>query len=213
MPPDGPVLGFDTAAAHCAAAIVWGDRVLARAEEPMDRGQAERLMPLLQEVLAAAGLGWRDLALVAVGTGPGNFTGVRLAVAAARGLALALRVPAVGVTGFQARAWGQPAGVLTAIDARRGSLWLAAEGHLPPQLWEGGDLPPAVQSLDVTGAQADRLAALTGGRVLAEQAPLAVALARVAAGRAGVPQPRPAPLYLRAADALPPADPPPVILP
>ena len=70
----------------------------------MDRGQAERLLPMLEEMLAEAGVGWRDLDGIGVVTGPGNFTGVRLAVAAARGLALALGIPAVGVTVFEALA-------------------------------------------------------------------------------------------------------------
>ena len=55
-------------------------------------------MPLLEDVLAEAGIGWRDLAAIGVGTGPGNFTGVRISVAAARGLALGLGIPAIGVT-------------------------------------------------------------------------------------------------------------------
>src|SRR6056297_2365432 len=79
----GPILAFDTSAAHCAAAIVSGDTILARRDEEMARGQAERLMPLLAELLAEAGLAWSDLAALGVGTGPGNFTGIRIAVAAA----------------------------------------------------------------------------------------------------------------------------------
>ena len=63
----------------------------------MTKGQAERLMPMLEEILAATGVGWRDLAAIGVGTGPGSFTGTRIAVAAARGLALGLAIPAVGV--------------------------------------------------------------------------------------------------------------------
>jgi len=67
----------------------------------MARGQAERLMPMLEEMLAQAGHAWRDLAAIGVGTGPGNFTGIRIAVSAARGLSLALGVPAIGVSGFE----------------------------------------------------------------------------------------------------------------
>lgn len=99
----GWLLAFDTSAAHCAAALVRdGGIVAATRLEPMAKGQAERLLPLLEEVLAEGGIGWRDLAALAVGTGPGNFTGVRIAVAAARGLALGLGIPAIGVSGFEA---------------------------------------------------------------------------------------------------------------
>jgi tRNA threonylcarbamoyladenosine biosynthesis protein TsaB len=70
----------------------------------MARGQSERLVPMLEDLLAEGGVAWRDLDAIGVGIGPGNFTGIRIAVATARGLALGLRVPAVGVTGFDAPA-------------------------------------------------------------------------------------------------------------
>ena len=70
----------------------------------MEKGQAERLMPLISELLAEAGVVLADVTAIAVGTGPGNFTGVRIAVAAARGLALGLGVPAIGVTRLEALA-------------------------------------------------------------------------------------------------------------
>lgn len=211
MRPDAPVLGFDTSAAHCAAAVISGDRLLGQCCEPMETGQAERLMPLLAEMLAEAGLGYRDLRAIGVGTGPGNFTGVRIAVAAARGLALGLGVPAVGVTGFEAAALDLPAGVLVAIDARRGTIWLGGDGLAPRQAVLD-DWPAGFEGRDVTGHRAAEIAALTGGRALPAAQPPAVAIARIAAARADRPCPRPAPLYLRAADAAPPADPPPVIL-
>jgi hypothetical protein len=100
------ILAFDTAAAHCAAALVQGDAVLARRDEPMARGQAERLLPMLEEMLAETRRGWADLDALAVCTGPGNFTGLRLAVAAARGLAMGLGIPAIGVSRFEALAEG-----------------------------------------------------------------------------------------------------------
>ncbi|HRO15722.1 MAG TPA: tRNA (adenosine(37)-N6)-threonylcarbamoyltransferase complex dimerization subunit type 1 TsaB, partial [Paracoccus sp. (in: a-proteobacteria)] len=83
-------LGFDTSAAHCAAAVVFGGCILAQRFEPMQKGQAERLFPLLAEVMDEAGVALSDLTVLGVGTGPGNFTGIRIAVAAARGLSLSL---------------------------------------------------------------------------------------------------------------------------
>ena len=68
--PDPISLGFDTSAAHCAAALLQGDRLLAHRHEEMARGQAERLFPLLEELLAGAGIGWPDLAVIGCGTGP-----------------------------------------------------------------------------------------------------------------------------------------------
>jgi tRNA threonylcarbamoyl adenosine modification protein YeaZ len=195
LPPEPLTLGFDTSAAHCAAALLCGGRLLAVQAEAMPTGQAERLMPMLAGLLAAAGAGWRDVARIGVGTGPGNFTGVRIAVAAARGLALGLGVPAVGVTGFEAHARDLPRPVTVVLPLRRG---VVAVQRLPggaPDLRDAGADPGP-------GPFAPLLA----------PADLAVAIARIAAARPPG-QPRPAPLYLRPADAAPPADPPPAILP
>ena len=212
MPPEPVVLAFDTSAAHCAAAVVSGTRILAQRVEPMDKGQAERLMPLLAEVLAEAQVNYAGLSAIGVGTGPGNFTGVRISVAAARGLALGLGIPAIGISGFEALAAGLPDDVVTLLDARRGALWLAGTG-IDPQLVEPPDLPDRITGRPVAGHRAEEVAAQTGGAVHLQPVPMAVAMARLAAGRLGTPQPRPAPVYLRAADAALPTEPPPVILP
>ena len=201
------VLAFDTSAAHCAAALLLpGGRVLTRLE-PMEKGQAERLMPLLEELLQAAGLGWSDLTRLAVGTGPGNFTGVRIAVAAARGLALGLGIPALGITRLEALAFGLPRPITVVEDARRGEVYVQAFGADISEalLLDGSDLAHVVETAHVTGSAA-------GPAALPPAMPLAEAMARLAAARA-LPQPRPAPFYLRGADAAPPSDPPPVILP
>ena len=216
MPPDAAILAFDTSAAHCAAALVSGGHVLAARQEPMDKGQAERLFPLLEELLAEAGLGWRDLGALAVGIGPGNFTGVRIAVSAARGLALALNLPAHGVSSLQASAFGLPGPVLASLDARQGRVYLQCFGteEGPPLLAELDRLPAGLgaRGLTVTGHAADRIAAELGGTVAKAAHALAPAIALIAAARPA-PAGRPAPLYLRPADALPPRDRAPAILP
>jgi tRNA threonylcarbamoyl adenosine modification protein YeaZ len=212
LPPEPVVLAFDTSAAHCAAAVVSGSRILAQRVEQMDKGQAERLMPLLAEVLAEAQVGYAGLSAIGVGTGPGNFTGVRISVAAARGLALGLGIPAIGVTGFEALATGLPDDVVLLLDARRGALWVAGKG-IDPQLMDPPHFPDGTTGRPVAGHRAAELALQTGGTLLEQPVPLAVAIARLAAGRLATAQPRPAPLYLRAADAALPTEPPPVILP
>jgi len=212
LPPEPVVLAFDTSAAHCAAAVVSGSRILAQRVEQMDKGQAERLMPLLAEVLAEAQVGYAGLSAIGVGTGPGNFTGVRISVAAARGLALGLGIPAIGVTGFEALATGLPDDVVLLLDARRGALWVAGKG-IDPQLMDPPHFPDGISGRPVAGHRAAELALQTGGTLLEQPVPLAVAIARLAAGRLATAQPRPAPLYLRAADAALPTEPPPVILP
>ncbi len=201
MPPE-IILAFDTSAAHCAAALLLGDRVILRLEE-MQKGQAERLFPMLEEMLTEAGVAWRDLAAIAVGTGPGNFTGVRISVAAARGLALALAVPAIGVTRLEAMAYGAARPVSVVEDARRGEVYVQS-------FFDAGPDQARMMAMDAVGPLAARVVGFGGG---APVMALAEAIARIAAGRLGQPQPRPAPFYLRGADAASPSDTGPVILP
>jgi tRNA threonylcarbamoyladenosine biosynthesis protein TsaB len=198
-----PVLAFDTSAAHCAAALLWDGGLVFR-NEPMDKGQAERLIPMLEEVLAEAVLSWTDLKAIAVGTGPGNFTGVRIAVAAARGLALGLGIPAVGVTRLEALADCLPRPLTVIEDARRGEVYV--------QLFTEDGSGPAHLATRIHAVTAATGSA-AGDAALPAAMPLVEAIARIGAKRALTPQPRPAPFYLRGADAAPPADPPPVILP
>jgi tRNA threonylcarbamoyl adenosine modification protein YeaZ len=191
LPAEPPlVLAFDTSAARCAAALVSGDRVLAARDEATERGQAERLLPMLEEALAEAGVGWGALDGIAVCTGPGNFTGIRIAVAAARGLALALGVPAVGVTAFEALA-GEGAATV-AIEDRRGTVFVQ-------RFRDGAALGPPAPGADP--------APLPEAAIRVDCA----TIARLAAPRLGSAPP-PAPLYLRPADATPPTEAPPPIL-
>ncbi len=197
------LLAFDTSAAHCAAAVLCGDRIVAARVEAMEKGQAERLIPMLEDVLAEAGLVWADLTALGVGTGPGNFTGVRIAVAAARGLALSLGIPAIGVTRLDALAHGLPRPLWVVEDARRGEVYA--------RRYDSTDSAAVLTRLDAL-----TLDAPVAGNALPDafvSLPIAEGIARVAALRCATPQPRPAPFYLRGADAAPPSDPPPVILP
>ncbi|MFU8865385.1 MAG: tRNA (adenosine(37)-N6)-threonylcarbamoyltransferase complex dimerization subunit type 1 TsaB [Rhodobacterales bacterium] len=194
---DPVILAFDTSAAHCAAALLRGTALLATISEEMGRGQAERLIPLLDTLLQDAGLGWRDLDALAVGVGPGNFTGIRISVSAARGLALALDIPAIGVSTFAAISQGVETPHLAAVPAPQGNVYIAPVG-----------LTPALVSLSE---------AQENGLPLAfPPAPseLAVAMAQVALTllRDGGPFHAPAPLYIRPADAAPARDTAPLIL-
>ena len=126
------ILGFDTATSACSAAI-WEDGLIAaRRFEPMSRGQSERLMPMVREVLSEAGADFPDLDLLAVTTGPGAFTGLRIGLAAARGMALAGDLACFGVTTLDAVAAGvseterQKANVLVALDSKRAEVYAQA---------------------------------------------------------------------------------------
>ncbi|WP_229804617.1 tRNA (adenosine(37)-N6)-threonylcarbamoyltransferase complex dimerization subunit type 1 TsaB [Neogemmobacter tilapiae] len=175
-------------------ALFWPD--MGRIEttiEPMEKGQAERLMPLIQDLLARHDVTLQDLTALGVAIGPGNFTGIRIGVAAARGMALGLNIPAIGVSGFDVLRHDQPQATAL-ITAPRNMAYV-----------QNSDAGPELVATDP---------ALTGlwlhDLPLAEQI---TRIAQIAAMRGHHPQPRPAPLYIRPADAAPPADPPPVILP
>jgi tRNA threonylcarbamoyladenosine biosynthesis protein TsaB len=210
------VLAFDTSAAHCAAALLLGDAVLVSRTEAMMKGQAERLVPLLVEVLGEAGKDWNDLDRIVVGIGPGNFTGVRISVSTARGLALALGIPAIGVTTFEALACGIDGPVVLMLDARRERVYVQEFEHGRPlsepkqvSIDELGEL----DFLDATviyGENADELSSKLNKTISAMPVLLPEAFAIAAKGRE--PNGRPAPLYLRSADAALPSEPPPLIL-
>ncbi|WP_407926012.1 tRNA (adenosine(37)-N6)-threonylcarbamoyltransferase complex dimerization subunit type 1 TsaB [Cochlodiniinecator piscidefendens] len=200
------ILAFDTSAAHCAAALLSGDEVLAERFEPMTKGQAERLMVLLSEILIEANTGWEELTALAVGVGPGNFTGVRISVSAVRGLSLSLGIPAIGVTGFEALVYGLERPVAATIDARRNQVY-----------WQQFTTAEVLQAEIIDGSEAEsrakgQLLTLVGDQNRPPLFSTANAIARVAATRLGDPVQKPAPLYLRAADAAPPRDPAPKIL-
>lgn len=207
------VLGLDTCLSACSVAVLDGARVLAHASEVMARGHQERLAPMAQAVMAEAGLPFSGLDRVGVTVGPGSFTGLRVGIAFAKGLASALAVPAVGVGALEALAGGAAGLVFAAIDARREQVYLqafddgaalSAPGVLP--------LPAAADRIaqialgrpfTLTGPGAALLAgAHPGARVVAADGADARHVAALAAGRTPGPL---VPLYLRAPDARLPA--------
>ncbi|RMA43801.1 tRNA (adenosine(37)-N6)-threonylcarbamoyltransferase complex dimerization subunit type 1 TsaB [Rhodophyticola porphyridii] len=213
------ILAFDTSGPHCAAALIRGDRILAHRHEPMKKGQAEALMPLIAKMMETERLTPADLAAIGVGTGPGNFTGLRIAVSAARGMALALGVPAIGVSSFELmRAAYSPkarTSQLVSLPGPRGTAYVqpfrggAAVG--PPRQIDPAN-PPADLDLPDGGEVLGHEAAAIAHGLASEAHPrpavlldYARPLARIAMAKLSTGQrfPRPAPLYVRAADAAP----------
>jgi tRNA threonylcarbamoyl adenosine modification protein YeaZ len=122
------LLAFDTSGAALSAAAAQDVAILAARHEALGRGHAERLLPMLEEVMAAAAWSWRDLDLVVVTVGPGNFTGLRAGIATARALALALERPvlAVGTLELAAESALDPSDarpIQVILDARRSEVY------------------------------------------------------------------------------------------
>jgi tRNA threonylcarbamoyladenosine biosynthesis protein TsaB len=125
------VLAIDTALAACAVAVFETDgaRMLARESLSMARGHAEALMPLVARIMDAAAVEFSALDRIAVTVGPGSFTGLRVGISAARGIALVSGKPAVGISTLSAFAAPhianeEGAAIAAAIDARHGSVYL-----------------------------------------------------------------------------------------
>lgn len=206
--PDAPVLAVDTTFGACSAAVLAGERVLASQWVAMARGHAEALAPMTKAVMEEAGLTFADLAMLAVTTGPGSFTGQRVGLAFMRGLKVALQKPLAGVTSLaamahQARAESGAAVAAAVHDAKRGEAYLeTTAGHGAQILGtaEAIALLSPFSSLVLAGTAAPLLApSLPSAQVLPILAPDAVWVAKLARTMADPPTPRP--LYLRPPDA------------
>lgn len=122
------LLAIETSTEACSVALIHGDEVIARSEVA-PRRHAELVLPMADNLLAEAGLGRHALDAIAVGRGPGAFTGVRLGISLAQGMALALDVPVVTVSSLAALALEAPedeAATLAVIDARMGEIYAAS---------------------------------------------------------------------------------------
>ena len=210
-----PVLAVDTALQRLSVAVGADGRVLAARSRPLPRGHAELLLPEMQRTLDAAGLGYGGLDALAVTLGPGTFTGVRVGLATVRAVALARRLPVIGVTTLQAlavQARPRPEETVTAlIDARRGEVYA--------QSFDAGLRPlgaPAILSLEAALARLPPAPAVVVGsgiNPLADRLPAGLRRARSAVAPeaahiihlvhrlALAGGDAPAPVYLRRPDA------------
>src|SRR5215469_15762788 len=122
------LLAIETSTEACSVALIHGDEVIARSEVA-PRRHAELVLPMADALLAEAGLGRHALDAIAVGRGPGAFTGVRLGVSLAQGMALALDCPVITISSLAALALEAPeddAAILAVIDARMGEIYAAS---------------------------------------------------------------------------------------
>jgi tRNA threonylcarbamoyladenosine biosynthesis protein TsaB len=220
------ILAIDTALDACAAAVLDTDagKIIAQESQAMKRGHAEALMPLIARVMKASGVAFTSLDRVAVTTGPGSFTGLRVGLSAARGIGLAADKPVVGLTTLTAYAApfvgeNSEHPILSAIDARHDYVYFQMVSG------DGGSLvkpkvAPIAEALEAARLSAPHLVGNAAG-ILAERWPAdapppskvdvqpAPDITWVAwLGAAVSPETAPArPYYLRAPDAKPPKDP------
>jgi tRNA threonylcarbamoyladenosine biosynthesis protein TsaB len=165
------VLGLDTATPSTVAGVLREGAVFEVRDDPAPGerpAHAARLLGAAEEALAAAGVGWDDVTRLAVGVGPGSFTGLRIGIATARGLAQARNIPVTGVSTLEALARGAEAPlVLAVLDARRGEAFAAAWQTLN----QGSDPFKRVQALAPSALAPEALAERVRAMPLA---PLAV---------------------------------------
>jgi tRNA threonylcarbamoyladenosine biosynthesis protein TsaB len=220
------ILAIDTALDACAAAVLdtSAGGVIAQESQAMKRGHAEALMPLIARVMKASGVGFAALDRIAATTGPGSFTGLRVGLSAARGVALAAGKPVVGVTtltAFAAPIVSETSehSVISAVDARHDHVYFQVIGGDGSSLIKP-KVAPIAEALDAARFGAPHLVG-NAAKILAERWPADAAppfridqqaapdIAWVAwLGAAVSPENSPArPYYLRAPDAKPPQDP------
>ena len=220
------ILAIDTALDACAAGVLdtGAGKLIASETQPMKRGHAEALMPLIGRVMNQAAIAFTALDRIAVTTGPGSFTGLRVGLSAARGIALAADKPVVGVTTLTAYAapvvsTNSTPPVIAAIDARHDQLYFQVVSG------DGGALlsprvAPIAEALAASRFGAPHLvgnaAAILADRWPAHAVPPFKVDSQIAPdiawvgwlGAAVSPNTAPArPFYLRQPDAKPPKDP------
>jgi tRNA threonylcarbamoyladenosine biosynthesis protein TsaB len=204
------ILGINTVGDACEAALVDNGRLVAERAEPMSQGHDARLAPLVRELMVEAGTDFAALARIAVIAGPGSFTGVRVGVAFARGLSLALDIPSLGVTSLEALA-GLPQdrralGLLPAKRRPPEKTWWAQRiehGRGADEPFEAGEdeLSALIASADLVCGGLAEVPDAGVPRLVA--APSAHAAARFG-GRLGANAlPAARPIYVRAPDARP----------
>jgi tRNA threonylcarbamoyladenosine biosynthesis protein TsaB len=217
MNPDRPyILALDTAMQGCSVAVMDSRSETFTAQtEPMQRGQSERLVPMIDSIIAKAGINYADIGLIAVTVGPGAFTGLRIGLSTARALGTALDCPVAGITTLEtlARQYAleDKGNVTVILETKREDFYVQFfNGIMPvsePACMDSGTLSahPAMQSV-VIGDGAGRFIESTGNAFRGKHIPgfilpdpcliAAIAWERHKSGKSMPAEP----LYLRGAD-------------
>lgn len=213
------ILSMDTTSSACQAVISTGATVECARSAPMQRGHGEALVPMVEEVLRGAGIGYEQLDRIGVTVGPGSFTGLRVGLAAARGFSATLNIPVVGIGSLEALAVTDK--IESGVDCERAVALDARNGLVYGQRFadDGTPMEPAnvmadivfaasvLRGMRLVGPAQAIIAALTRSANkpttlgMLDGVPSAAALAQLALQ--GDPSEKPQPLYLKSADAVP----------
>ncbi len=189
------LLAFDTCCGYFSLVLVDGSTVIYSYETATMHEQSARLVAEIEKGLAACSMTYKDLSHIAVTIGPGSFTGIRIGLATAQGMALALNIPIIGITTLEALAFGKPDKVIATLDAGRSQYYC--------QRFEGGiGDPPALRSAEEILGFTDYqiVGALGADKTLPHASNVAqAALLKIARNEI---IPRPEPYYIRDPDAV-----------
>lgn len=188
------ILAVDTSMNACGVAVKTADGRFFETIEYMERGQAERLMPMIVDIVAQAGITLRDIGKYAITSGPGTFTGLRVGLATVRALAQASGMPAVGIGTFDAIGGGENTCIL--IETKRSDFYVRAPGHADACMTPD-ELAAILKPEWVLTGDAVHRAPGNNKRVEIKSVPLdRLAVLGAAAEASGLPEP----VYLRGAD-------------
>ncbi len=196
------LLAIDTSNRTLSVALLTENGNIFSKEQQMERGQGEALIPFIQKLLDKAQEKVENLDAVAVAVGPGSFTGVRIGLACAKAFGLALNIPVWGVTNFEAEAHETDTPVTVVLDSKRGDYFVQhfnkGKATDKPHIEATNELKKSLPFTAV-GDGARELADAIGCQVIEHKGPVAVAVAKIALLRKGMPLTA-QPLYLRQAD-------------
>lgn len=200
------VMGIDTALAHCSAAIVRDGETLASVSQPMVRGHAEALAPMIADLLRAADIRTRDLHRVGATVGPGSFAGVRVGLSFARAMAIDTNIDVIGMTSLAALAASANLSsencIGTTINARQGHLYAALFDHAGAVIMEPFIAPADKAHAELRDGVKERALTIVSDDDASIDPTVVARRAMLETEVGGAPPP---PLYLRPPDAKAPA--------
>ena len=189
-------IGIDTSGTLVSVAIIKGSKLLIQKEEPKNFGE-DRLFPLIHEIFEAKSLTWKLINKIGVCVGPGNFNGIRVGVSAARGLAMSLGIPALGITKFDAVAFQHSDPLLITIKSVKNTFFARIGSLGQPFVSDIDNLElPKLKNLAVIGHEAEAISKRFGINFLKPHYSSSHAVSIIASGKVYKVSAPPTPYYV-----------------